>query len=110
MAMAAKKRKKHRLKYYVGHKGGKATIFGAHETPTEETHGHLYNAVTGPLSSKLAAEFLAEGGPNNPSMFTVTQANRAAKRHRDIRRSQSELAAGYMAHLDREIARKRNES
>jgi len=68
-------------KYYVGRKGTKGEVFTSSKTPTADTHGHLYRAVTGPFRTKKGAMFMAECGYNNPHCSTVSEAERLAKKH-----------------------------
>ena len=68
-------------KYYVGYKAGKMTVFRSATNPTEKTHGHLYNAVTGPFRTQRGALFMAEHGYNNPHLQTVADAERIAAKY-----------------------------
>lgn len=72
---------KARARYWIGMKSGVYTVFQAIETPTEQTHGHLYGAVIGPFrthrgatSGKLYAAIL------NPSWQTSETATHIARR------------------------------
>jgi len=68
-------------KPYVGIRGGKYEVFYAGETPTEESHGHKYNAVIGPFRTKAGAQCMADyGGHGNPHLQTVNDAEKMAER------------------------------
>lgn len=66
------------MKPYVGCKAGKREVFKAESEPTEDSHGHLYNAVIGPFRTMRGAKFMAECGYNNPHLQTVADAERIA--------------------------------
>ncbi len=68
-----------RTKPYVGCKAGKREVFKSEATPTEATHGHLYNAVIGPFRTMRGARFMAQCGGNNPHVQCVSDAERIAK-------------------------------
>ena len=53
--------------------------FTVRDTPTQETHGHLYAAVIGPFRTVRGARFMVDHGANNPHLQTVWDAERIAK-------------------------------
>ena len=68
-------------RYYVGHMKGDAAnteVFTSAQTPTEQTHGAKYGAVTGPFRTKRGAEFMHKHGHNNPHCLSVADAERIA--------------------------------
>lgn len=67
------------MKYYVGRKGVSAVVFRSEAVPTTESHGHLYNSVTGPFRTKRGATFDAAVGLHNPHIRHVRDAERFAK-------------------------------
>lgn len=66
---------------YVGLRkdSGQRERFQWGDTPTPETHGHLYGAVIGPFRTVRGARFMAECGANNPHVQHVNDAERIAK-------------------------------
>ena len=62
---------------YVGQRAGKRTIFLSDSTPTQESHGHLYNAVIGPFRTRRAAEIMRDA--HGPQIQSVADAEKAAK-------------------------------
>lgn len=68
-----------RKRHYVGCKAGTRTVFSCVGWATENTHGHMFNAVIGPFRTKRGATFMAEHGANNPHCITVSDAERLAK-------------------------------
>lgn len=71
---------KARARHWVGMKAGVWTVFQAIETPTVQSHGHLYGGVIGPFRTHRGASFMADFGANNPHCQTVAQAERIAKK------------------------------
>lgn len=67
-------------KRYVGRRNGKAYVFESDTVPTQATHGHLYNSVTGPFRTKRAAILCAVTGGFNPHIHTVADAERIARK------------------------------
>jgi hypothetical protein len=68
-----------RKRYWVGCKAGDWQVFQSAESPTEESHGHLYGAVIGPFPTARGACFMAWHGPNNPHCVSVAQAEQLGK-------------------------------
>jgi hypothetical protein len=66
-------------KIYIGQKGNLREIFRSAKTPTQESHGHKYNAVTGPFRTLAGAKVMLQYGRNNPHLQTVADAERMAK-------------------------------
>ncbi len=67
-------------KIYVGLIAGqKPQVFRSKETPTEQSHGELYNAVVGPFKTLAGAQFMRRYGQGNPHFCTVSDAERLAK-------------------------------
>ena len=65
---------------YVGLKEGNREVFFSNEEPTQESHGHLYNATIGPFKTYGAARVMVEwGGNNNPHLTCVNDAEKVAK-------------------------------
>lgn len=71
-------------KWYVGRKNGRRVVFAAQTNPTQESHGHLFDAVVGPFRTKRGAMFDAALGDNNPHVQHVNDAERIAKRLGEI--------------------------
>ncbi len=69
------------MRWYLGHVSGKTEPFRAASTPTTESHGHLYNGVTGPFRTKRGCQFMHVFGRNNPHCLTVSDAERLAKEY-----------------------------
>ena len=69
-------------RYYVGSNqaAGIRQVFKADQTPTVETHGHIYKSVVGPFRTKRGAMFHAAVGANNPHVQHVNDDERIAKR------------------------------
>ena len=77
-----------RKRLYVGVKNDYTReTFWSPETPTGESHGHLYAYVIGPFRTKAGAVFMRDYGANNPHCQCVYQAERIARRLK----SQSEV-------------------
>ena len=53
--------------------------FTVRDTPTQETHRHLYAAVIGPFRTVRGARFMVDHGTNNPHLQTVADAERCAR-------------------------------
>ena len=70
---------KPRKRLYVGVKQDTRETFWSAETPTRETHGHLYAYVIGPFRTKGGAEFMRDRGEGNPHCQAVFQAERIAR-------------------------------
>ena len=69
-------------KIYIGHKfGSRSEIFRSAFTPTEETHGNRYFAVTGPFRTLAGARFMALFGQGNPHCRCVSEAEKLAKHY-----------------------------
>jgi hypothetical protein len=66
-------------RFYVGFSGEWCELFQSRETPTNDSHGHLYHKVMGPFSTKAGAKFYCRYGKNNPHCNTVAQAEKLAK-------------------------------
>lgn len=66
------------VRYYVGEKNGKRSIFRSAKTPTQVSHGRDFTYVIGPFSTKLGAEVMANA--HGPQIQTVSEAERYAKR------------------------------
>jgi hypothetical protein len=47
-----------RAKYYVGYKIESRELFKSVDTPTFQSHGHLYAATIGPFRTKRGAEYM----------------------------------------------------
>jgi hypothetical protein len=62
---------------YVGRRNETAVAFRAIK-PTTESHGHLYDSVTGPFKTMRAAKWHAKHGFNNPHVRHVSDAERLA--------------------------------
>lgn len=69
-----------RKRWYVGRRNGRAAVFTAEFTPTQESHGHLYASVMGPFRTKRGATFDAAFGLNNPHVRHVNDAERIARK------------------------------
>lgn len=68
------------MAFYLGTRGREDLIlFRSSTTPTKESHGHLYTAVTGPFKSKVGASYFARYGRNNPNIRTAADAERLAR-------------------------------
>lgn len=69
-------------RYYVGKKSGSVSrfVFTSDVTPTQASHGAIYNSVTGPFRTKRAAQFTALFGQNNPHIQCVADAERIARK------------------------------
>lgn len=67
-----------RARWYVGHVAGKlrGVAFKSKTEPTQETHGHIYGAVTGPFRTKRAAVWGCQYGAH---WSTIAEAERSAK-------------------------------
>ena len=64
-------------RWYVGHKSGIARAFPSTITPSESSHGWLFNAVVGPFRTRRAAEWAASPAAyNNPHYHHVRDAER----------------------------------
>lgn len=65
---------------YVGLKPGSREVFRYETTPTEASHGHLYNAAVGPFQTMRGARWAASlAAVGNPHYQTVADAERIAK-------------------------------
>jgi hypothetical protein len=64
---------------YVGIKAGKRIPFSSETTPTEQSHGKLYDAVIGPFETVRGQNFMVMSGRNNPHCQTVADAERISK-------------------------------
>lgn len=73
-----------RTKLWVGLKPGKRTVFRFHSTPTQKSHGEVYNAVIGPFRTVRGAYFMANYGAGNPHCQTVAGAERLAKQLKEM--------------------------
>jgi hypothetical protein len=70
-------------RWYVGTRGtAPYQMFQSEFNPTKESHGHLYNAVIGPFSTKLGAMVMARHGAGNPHITSVYDAEAFARRGR----------------------------
>jgi hypothetical protein len=70
-----------KTRLYVGCKAGSPRIvFRAAQTPTFESHGHLFNATIGPFYTKAGAQFMAQYGQGNPHCRCVSEAERLARK------------------------------
>jgi hypothetical protein len=56
-------------------------VFRCPNTPTSNSHGHLYGAVIGPFRTLRGANFMAKYGANNPHCRNVFEAEKLAKRY-----------------------------
>jgi len=71
---------KNNKKWYVGEKAySKNVAFQSETTPTERSHGILYNAVIGPFVTKRGAMWAEKYGRGNPHFTCVADAERIAK-------------------------------
>ena len=68
---------------YVGHKSGdrKREVFRSDATPTEQSHGEQYFAVTGPFRTVRGAKALTHYGNGNPHIQGVSDAERIGKKY-----------------------------
>jgi hypothetical protein len=64
--------------HYTGHKDGKVERFSSNTPPTQKSHGHLYNAVTGPFKTKRAADWAVKN-QGNPHFHHVNDAEKLSK-------------------------------
>ena len=66
-------------RWYIGHQTGTGirTPFQATETPTYESHSHLYGWVNGPFRTKRAAFWACQPGAH---WTTISEAEKTAKR------------------------------
>ena len=76
---------------YVGHKGETSEVFHWKTTPTQDSHGHKYDYVTGPFNSSKGASIMARYGRNNPHLQTTTDADRMASKHPEMLKSLDQL-------------------
>lgn len=69
-----------KTKLYVGSRhDGSSEIFRSAKAPTRHSHGQ-YRYATGPFRTRKAAEIMAKyGGPHNPHLQTVADAERLAR-------------------------------
>jgi hypothetical protein len=68
-------------RWYVGTRGtAPYSMFQSEFMPTKESHGHLYNAVIGPFSTRLGALIMARHGAGNPHLQCVADAEAFARR------------------------------
>jgi hypothetical protein len=74
-----------KLKWYLGHKEDGSVLFRCAKTPTEATHGELYNSVLGPFRTKRGAVFALRYGRGNPHIRCVDDAERLAKQECNAR-------------------------
>jgi len=71
-------------KLWVGLKTGLTReVFRNADTPTFDSHGHLYGAVIGPFRTRRGADFMAKYGYGNPHCRCVSEAEKLAKRYAD---------------------------
>ena len=86
--------------WYVGHKRkthGRLIAFSTSTTPSEETHGKEFFAVTGPMSQR-AALWAEKYGYNNPHFQTTSDAERLSKIDNE---EYDRNDMGYEGHIDR---------
>lgn len=69
-----------RKRPYVGITLDQYEVFMSEAEPTEETYGHLYQAVVGPFRTVRAAKYMAKYGRGNPHLQTVAEAERIARK------------------------------
>jgi hypothetical protein len=67
------------MKIYLGLKQNNREVFKSATTPTQESHGHLYNAIVGPFRTMRGAKFMRDHGARNPHVQNVADAERIAK-------------------------------
>jgi len=60
--------------------GGGRVVFRSVETPTWDSHGHLYGAVIGPFRTRRGAGFMSRYGAGNPHCRCVADAERLGYR------------------------------
>ena len=73
-------------RYYVGLlvKGNTLQVFRASSTPTQTSHGSKYRYSIGPFRTKAGAEVMARYGRGNPHLQTVAEAEKMAKRIKEL--------------------------
>jgi hypothetical protein len=72
-----------RQRYYVGLTPSNREVFRSPVAPTDETHGHVYNAVIGPFRTKRGAAWMADPvkGAGNPHCRCMSDAEYLAKKY-----------------------------
>jgi len=70
-------------RFYVGHKHSTMTVFKHNDTPTTESHGQRFNAVTGPFKTKRGATWFSKYSSGNPHCYNVAQAEKLAVKYPD---------------------------
>lgn len=69
------------MRWFLGHKDGNTIPFKSVTIPTTDSHGHLYNGVTGPFRTKRGCMFMHKFGRNNPHCLSVADAERLGKKY-----------------------------
>lgn len=97
-----------RSKYYVGRTGISeiGEVFLSDKTPTRESHGTRFLAVTGPFVTKAGAEVMA--APHGPQIQTVSDAERFAKYRKTKERAEEIMINRYDGYSGRIKAVRKN--